>query len=144
MVRGALRQFGLGKAIDSGAFDDDMIEWVHALLRDTRTLANDVRSMPDVVTPLRGVNRDLLLDDELLARLTRPVLFLWGECDPNGGAAVARDFAPRLPDAELVIVPGAEHAPWIDDPTTCVTHTIDFLLRGSWPPERAQTGPNGP
>ncbi len=144
MVKGALRQFGLGKAIDSGAFDDDMIEWVHALLRDTRTLANDVRSMPDVVTPLRGVNRDLLLDDELLARLTMPVLFLWGECDPNGGAAVARDFAPRLPDAELVIVPGAEHAPWIDDPTTCVTHTIDFLLRGSWPPERAQTGPNGP
>lgn len=128
MVRRALRQFGLGRAIDSGAFDDVMLDWAHALLRDTDTLSNDVRSSPEVVTPVRGQNPDVLLTDDLLTRLTMPVLFLWGEDDPNGGVAVARQFAPRLPDAELVVVPGAEHAPWLDDPATCVSRTRAFLL----------------
>jgi pimeloyl-ACP methyl ester carboxylesterase len=127
MVKGALRQFGLRRAIDSGAFDDDMLDWAYALLRHTNTMANDVRSSPKVVTPLRGFNKGLLLSDELLARLTMPVLFLWGEHDPNGGAAVARSFVPHLPNAELVVAPGAEHAPWIDDPATCVAHTLRFL-----------------
>jgi len=127
MVKGALRQFGLGRAIDSGAFDDDMLDWAHALLRHTDTLANETGSSPDVITPIRGQNTDLLLTDELLSTLTMPVLLLWGEDDPNGGAAVARAFAPRLPDAELVIVPGAEHAPWIDAPATCVGRTQAFL-----------------
>jgi len=56
-----------------------------------------------------------------------PVLFLWGEDDPNGGATVARSFAPRLPNAELVLVAGAQHAPWLDDLATCVAHTRTFL-----------------
>jgi pimeloyl-ACP methyl ester carboxylesterase len=127
MVKAALRQFGLGRAIDTGAFDDDMIDWAYALLRDTDTLSNDVRSSPKVVTPIKGHNKNLLLTDGLLSMLTMPVLLLWGEDDPNGGAAVGRTFAPRLPNAELVIVSGAEHAPWIDDLQTCVTNTQAFL-----------------
>jgi len=127
MVKGALRQFGMGRAIDSGAFDDEMIVWVYLLLRETDTLANELRSSPKVVTPIKGFNMELLLTDDLLSKLTMPVLFLWGEDDPNGGAAVGRAFAPRLPNAELVIVPGAEHAPWIDDPETCVSRTQAFL-----------------
>ena len=127
MVKAALRQFGLGKAIDSGAFDDVMIDWAHALLRHTNTMANDLRSSPKLFTPIRGQNNSVLLTDDLLSKLTMPVLFLWGEDDPNGGSAVAREFAPRLPNAELRIVTGAEHAPWIDDLDTCTAHTQAFL-----------------
>ncbi len=105
-----------------------MLDWAHALLRHTDTFANDIRSSPRVFTALRGQNLKLLLTDDLLSRLTMPVLFLWGEDDPNGGAAVARAFAPRLPNSDLVIVPGAEHAPWLDSLDTCVTHTRSFLL----------------
>ena len=126
-VRSALRQFGLGRAIDSGAFDDDMVEFMYALLRDTDTLANDMRSSPKVVRPIKGYDTDLLLTDELLSRLVMPTLFLWGADDPNGGAAVGRAFAPRLPHAELVIVPGAEHAPWIDEPDICLEAMQSFL-----------------
>jgi pimeloyl-ACP methyl ester carboxylesterase len=127
MVKSALKQFGMSRAIKSGAFDEDMLEWAYALLRYTDTMTNEVRSSPKVVTPIRGINRELLLNDELLAKLTMPVLFLWGEDDPNGGAGVAQVFAPRLPNAELVVVPRAQHAPWIDDLETCVTHTRAFL-----------------
>ena len=128
MVARALRQFGLGRAIDSGAFDDHMLDWAHALLRHTDTLANDVQSSPQVFTPIRGQNRDLLLTDDLLAKVTMPVLFLWGEQDPNGGAAVARPFASRLPRSDLIIIPEAEHAPWLDELDICVSQTRSFLI----------------
>ncbi len=128
MVKSALRQFGLGKAIDSGAFSDVMLDWAHALLRHTDTMANDTRSSPRLFTPIKGQNDDVLLTDHLLSRLTMPVLLLWGEDDPNGGAVVARSFAPRLPNAELQIIPNAEHAPWIDDPDLCADHTQRFIL----------------
>ena len=127
VIKASLRQFGLGKAIDSGAFSDIMIDWVHSLFKDTETMASEMRSTPQLFTPIKGQNDAVLLTDELLSKLTMPVLFLWGENDPNGGAAVARSFAPRLPNAELVIVEGAEHAPWLDDPDTCATRTQEFL-----------------
>ena len=127
-VKEALRQFGLGRAMDAGTFDDEMIDWAYALMRHTDTLRNDILSSPDVITPLRGQNTDLLLTDALLAKLEMPVLFLWGADDPNGGEAVAREFVPRLADAELVVIPEAEHAPWLDDLDTCVERTREFLL----------------
>ncbi|MEM7139982.1 MAG: alpha/beta hydrolase [Actinomycetota bacterium] len=61
--------------------------------------------------------------------MTMPILFLWGADDPNGGEAVARAFAPRLPDARLHVIPDAEHAPWLDDLDTCVEYTRGFLDR---------------
>lgn len=129
MVKAALRQFGLGKAIDSGAFDDVMLDWAYRLLKHTDTLANDSGSSPKLFTPIKGQNSKVLLTDALLSKVTMPVLFLWGEHDPNGGSVVARSFAPRLPNGELIILPGAEHAPWFDDLETCVAHTQEFLSR---------------
>jgi pimeloyl-ACP methyl ester carboxylesterase len=127
MVAGALRRFGLGRAIESGAFDEHMLDWAHALLRHTDTLANDMTSSPNLFTPIRGQNSNVLLSDDLLASLTMPVLLLWGENDPNGGAAIARTFAPRLPNAELVLIADAEHAPWLDELDLCVERTRRFL-----------------
>lgn len=126
-VKGLLRQIGMKRAVATGTFDDDMIDWFLTLLQETDTLRNDMQSSPDVITPIRGQNRRLLLTDELLARLTMPVLFLWGDEDTNGGTAVARDFAPRLPDATLEIVPKAGHAPWIDELDLCARRSREFL-----------------
>jgi 2-hydroxy-6-oxonona-2,4-dienedioate hydrolase/4,5:9,10-diseco-3-hydroxy-5,9,17-trioxoandrosta-1(10),2-diene-4-oate hydrolase len=56
-----------------------------------------------------------------------PVLFLWGDEDPNGGTAVARSFVGRFPNAQLEIIPEAGHAPWIDDLGMCAERTREFL-----------------
>lgn len=127
-VKFALKQVGLKKAFESGVFDDVALDWAHSLLSQTNTMANELASIPKVFTPIKGQNDEILHSDELLAKLTMPVLFLWGENDPNGGADIGRAFAPRLPNAELVIVPGAEHAPWLDDLDRCVERTQQFLL----------------
>jgi pimeloyl-ACP methyl ester carboxylesterase len=127
LVKSMLGQFGLRRAIRSGSFDDTLIDWMLSLFRDTDTFANDVRSSPKIVTPIAGFNEAVVLDDSLLRRLTMPVLLLWGEGDPNGGADCARSFASRLPNATLELLPDAEHAPWFDDLPTCVSRTKAFL-----------------
>lgn len=56
MVKSLLRQIGLKRAIDTGTFTDDMIDWFLSVQRDTDTMANEVRSSPRVITPVRGLN----------------------------------------------------------------------------------------
>ena len=126
-VKMMLRQIGLARAIKTGRFTDDMLDWFVAMLRDTDTMANEYRSSPKVITPVRGLNQRMLLDDDLLSRVTMPVLLLWGDEDPNGGERVARSFAARLPNAQLEMVPHAGHAPWIDEPELCAGRIRGFL-----------------
>ncbi len=128
LVKSLLSQVGLKRAIDSGAFTDEMLEWTVSLLRETDTLRNELRASPRVVTPIRGLNPEILLTDDTLACVTAPTLFLWGGEDPNGGRTIAERFVQRLPDAELDLIPQAGHAPWIDQLDHCATRTAEFLL----------------
>ncbi len=126
-VRMMLRQIGLGSALASGRFSQESVDWFLALLRDTPTLRNELRATPSVITPIGGMNTRVLLPDVLLAGIPTPMQFLWGEDDPNGGAAIARPFVDLIPNAELELIPGAGHAPWIDDPDHCAAATRRFL-----------------
>ena len=47
MVKALLRQIGLERAIETGTFTDEMIDWFVSLQRDTDTMANDLRSSPE-------------------------------------------------------------------------------------------------
>lgn len=125
MVRPMLKQIGLRAAVTSGAFTPVMVNWFHALLRDTNTMRNEVASLPPLLT-MRGMNPDVLLGDDVLARVTVPTLLLWGRDDPFGGEAIARRFAARLPAATLEMV-DAGHAPWIDDAAGVADRLRTFL-----------------
>lgn len=127
IAKALLRQIGLKRAIATGTFTDDMIDWFVALHRNTATMTNDARSSPQIISPMRGLNRRVLHTDALLTRLTMPTLFLWGDEDPNGGSLVAQEFAARLTNARLEIVRRAGHAPWIDEPQLCADRTRAFL-----------------
>jgi pimeloyl-ACP methyl ester carboxylesterase len=127
LVRTLLSQTGLKRAITTGTFTDEMVDWTVSLMRETDTLANDLRASPRIGTPVKGMNPQVLLTDDLLARITTPALFLWGDEDPIGGEGVARAFVPRLPNAELEIIGQAGHAPWIDELGRCASRTREFL-----------------
>ena len=141
LVKTVLAQAGLERAIDTGRFTDEMLDWTVALLRHTNTLANELRAAPQVVTPIRGVNRSILLTDDTLRRVTAPSLFLWGDEDPNGGPAVAEAFVSRVPHATLDIVSRAGHAPWIDDLDYCAGRTAEFLTARTEAPTEASLAP---
>jgi pimeloyl-ACP methyl ester carboxylesterase len=51
-----------------------------------------------------------------LEELDAPTLVVWGEQDPWFGPELARRYADRLPHAELEVIEGAGHWPWLDRP----------------------------
>jgi pimeloyl-ACP methyl ester carboxylesterase len=60
--------------------------------------------------------RGLAATGEGLERLAAPTLIVWGELDPWLNPAFARAYAERLPAAEVELIPGAGHWPWLDRP----------------------------
>ncbi len=126
-VRAVLRQAGLRQALQAGRFSQEMLDAYLALLRDTDTMRNEIKTGPRIMTPLRGMNESVLLPVSLLAKIHAPVFFLWGEEDPFGGADTARQFVKHLPNAELELMPGAGHAVWVDDPDHAAKTTRRFL-----------------
>lgn len=125
-VRAMFKRIGLRGALESGRVPDELVSAYTALLRDTPTMRNELEIGRWAMT-FRGMNADLILDEELLGRIEAPVYLLWGEDDPFGPPEVARAFARRIPGAELEIMPNAGHAVWIDDPKY-VAKVIDSFL----------------
>lgn len=126
-ARAMLRQIGLRDALASGKVSDAFVAWFHSVLRDTDTVRNEIDAFPPLASVRHGFNRDLLLDPALLASVNVRASFLWGTEDPMGGAGVAESFVAQLPDATLELMPGAGHAPWVDDPD----RTADFVRQGA-------------
>jgi pimeloyl-ACP methyl ester carboxylesterase len=126
MARSMLKQIGLRHAVESGRFGPVEMAWFMSLLRDTETMRNEIDTMPRVVT-MRGFNDETRLAPSLLGRVTSPTYLLWGEDDPMGGVEIAREFASNLPNAELELMRGAGHAPWMDDPDHVADRVRSFL-----------------
>jgi pimeloyl-ACP methyl ester carboxylesterase len=61
-----------------------------------------------------------------LGRLTCPSLVIWGERDPYFPIRFGEGYAHALPNAQLELIPGAGHWPWIDDPTV-VDRIVEFI-----------------
>lgn len=107
LVRGMLKSAGMKKAVKSGYFTDEMLEFQAILLRHTDTFGNESLYSPEP---------DILHPDEVLSRVDIPVHFFWGTDDLFGGEKKAREFSAKLPNATLQMVEGAGHAPWFDEP----------------------------
>ena len=64
-----------------------------------------------------------------LDAIAAPALVVWGLKDRYLPARFGRAFAERLPNAELLELPGAGHWPWRDQPE-CIEPVIRFLEGG--------------
>ncbi|HET6857802.1 MAG TPA: alpha/beta hydrolase, partial [Streptomyces sp.] len=58
-----------------------------------------------------------------------PVLLLTGAYDMNSPPQSAAEFAALIPDATLVVQPGAGHYPWVDDADQFVAAMVAFLAQ---------------
>ena len=123
-VRSMLRQVGLRRAIDTGRFSPEELAWFRALLRDTDTMGNELRSNR-YLSLRHGLFGGLTIPDEVLSSIRNPLLFLWGEDDPFGDAPIARQLAARIPGSQLEMVADAGHAVWVDE----LEHTAAAIAR---------------
>lgn len=71
--------------------------------------------------PSRLAAAGLGLDD-----IEAPALVVWGERDPWFGVELAARYAERLPHAQVQIVEGAGHWPWLGRPEA-VSRVVSFL-----------------
>ena len=126
-VRMILRSIGLREALEAGRISQEGLDWFLSLLRDTDTLRNELQALPRIIHPVRGMNHRVLMPASLLAKIEAPVQFVWGDKDPYGGAAIAREFVRQLPNAALELMPGAGHAAWMDDADHAAAVTRRFL-----------------
>ncbi|MGB7022756.1 MAG: alpha/beta hydrolase [Candidatus Acidiferrales bacterium] len=69
---------------------------------------------------------------EELADAIAPVLIIHGTRDRSSAYGGARDWAMMFPNARLVTVENAAHAPWIENPKL-VFGSIQTFLDGQWP-----------
>ena len=53
---------------------------------------------------------------DLLPRIAAPTLLIWGELDGRSPLGVARQFEQAVPDARLVVIPGAGHVSNLERP----------------------------
>ncbi len=127
LVKLALSSAGLKSAIRSGAFNDEAVEWMVSFMNDTPSMRNELRMQPKLITPIAGLDPAMIHPPELLAKLTMPLHFFWGDEDPNGGERTAHLLLDQLPNATLEMVPGAGHAPWVDEPDLAAASTRAFL-----------------
>lgn len=81
-----------------------------------------------IVPSLKSLN----LSAADFAKAQRPVLTIHGRKDRSAPYGGGREWALRLPNARLVTVDEAGHAPWIENPDK-VFSAIEAFLEGTWP-----------
>lgn len=124
-VRALFRRIGNGASLDDGRITQADIDAFLALLRYTDTKRNE-RSM---FQGTRSTPKRLALSNAMLAGIRTPTYFLWGENDPFGGVETARRLVDYMPNAEFEMLPGAGHAPWLDDIEHAAKTVTTFLGR---------------
>ena len=78
------------------------------------------------VATLRGAKSKYQLQAETLKNIQQPVQFLWGENDPFGNLAVAREATRVIPNAQLHEM-RTGHLPFLDQPDACSQVIREFL-----------------
>jgi pimeloyl-ACP methyl ester carboxylesterase len=68
----------------------------------------------------------LIVAGQRLGTIECPALVVWGERDPYLPARFGAAYAERLPNAELLALPGVGHWPWVERPEV-VGRILDFL-----------------
>jgi pimeloyl-ACP methyl ester carboxylesterase len=106
--------------------DAERINWGRCELANERSFMQywTARLLPSI--------QRLNLTAEEMAKAKAPGLIVHGAKDRSAPYGAGRAWAMRLPDARLVTVQNAAHAPWIEAPEL-VFGSIKTFLDGVWP-----------
>ncbi len=95
-------------------------------------LANERNFMRYFMTHVQPSLERLKLTSDDFARVAARVLVIHGRMDRSAPWGGGRDWAAALPNARLLTIENAGHAPWIEQPGK-VLPAIATFLGGTWP-----------
>jgi pimeloyl-ACP methyl ester carboxylesterase len=127
MQRSMWRSIGHGASLEEGRLGQAYLEWWGALLEHTDSLRNDVAAMGWLRGRPGSYAPEHLIGPSDRARISVPTLLVWGEHETFGDLAAAETIVEPIPNADLVVIDGAGHLPWIDAPDT-VAALVDQLV----------------
>jgi proline iminopeptidase len=103
------------------AADAGRLNWGRCDLPNERTF------MKYWIENLQPSLQKLAITPEMFARVACPVLVIHGRKDRNAPWGAGRDWAKQLPNARLLTIENAAHAPWIEAPEVVLGAIRDFL-----------------
>jgi pimeloyl-ACP methyl ester carboxylesterase len=117
------------KALGKGALRDVPLELITAahLMTTRETYAASVASYFRALIRRAKVRLAVNLSPTELSMLRQPVLFVWGEQDVFMRPAQAAEHIAAIQHARLLSLPGAGHAPWLQQPEV-VGRTVEKHL----------------
>jgi haloalkane dehalogenase len=110
------------RAVSSGMSDESLAQY-------WKGFADDTRRSGHLELYRSGDFEKLLPYEGRLAALDLPALVLWGEEDRFAGVQMARRFHEDLTGSELVVLDGAGHFVWDDEPERSARTLVEFLER---------------
>ncbi len=116
---------GLGAALGSvsGGMSDDALDeyW--------KAFADEPRRMAQLELYRSGDFEKLTPYEGRVSELDLPALVIWGEQDRFAGVKMAERFHDELTGSELIVLDGAGHFVWEDQPERTSAALVDFLRR---------------
>jgi pimeloyl-ACP methyl ester carboxylesterase len=110
------RSIGHGASLDEGRLETTYLEWWGALLEHTDSLRNDMAAMGMLRGRLGSYAPEHLVGPSERSRISAPTLLVWGENETFADRNVADALVTSIPNAEMRLVKGGGHLPWIDAP----------------------------
>ena len=127
MLESQLRADGHGPSLIAGEMEG-FIPWRLAFSRQTPSMRHE-RAMVRALRLGDGWRPGFAMEAADFAEVPQPVLFIFGSADPTGTPELWRRVVGQLPNGELVLVSGAGHQPWWDEPAEVGAHVQSFLVR---------------
>jgi 2-hydroxy-6-oxonona-2,4-dienedioate hydrolase/4,5:9,10-diseco-3-hydroxy-5,9,17-trioxoandrosta-1(10),2-diene-4-oate hydrolase len=122
MIRGS----GHAPAMADGRIPDVLVDWRVAVNRDTDSMWHE-RAMVRAIVQGGRYRPELTFADSELSEIAQPTLMLYGTADSVGSPAIWRRVIDSLPNGQLIILDGAGHMVWLDDPAGVARRTESFL-----------------
>lgn len=124
--RSILRQDGHGASLEAGQIPDAYLDWHVALMRETATIRNE-RALIRATLGRGKWRPEVTFEADELARLQQPMLYIYGTNDPESTVDRVRHVVSLLAGAELHLLEGGGHLPWLDDPSQVGARVGGFL-----------------
>ena len=125
-ARSILRQDGHGASVEAGRIPDAYLDWHVALMRETPTMRNE-RALIRAMLGRGRWQPEVTYVADMLAQLQHPILYIYGTNDPESTVDRVRHVVGLLPGAELHLLQGGGHLPWLDDPSQIGARVAGFL-----------------
>jgi pimeloyl-ACP methyl ester carboxylesterase len=117
------------------AFDPGIRKTLRGLSHAIRRAPMDLRRLvardglrADPISLGRATVELLFADwQPVLAKIEAPTLIVWGEHDTLTPLTIGEQIAARIPNARLVVLPGAGHVPMWDQPAAFNSAVVAFL-----------------